>query len=282
MRDAAAVHLEYRVTHTSSSAVPGHAYRRLPADDIIVITDLISGLPYTLKIIMSLSNLVTPLTRQTLSRDVYMRLRELLITGQMMPGEQTSFRTIAAALGVSVMPVREAVHRLVAEQALELTPNRALRVPAMSVSQFREITGIRENLEGYATEQAAARLDAAALRNIRSLHERFSAEMGKRKPDAAKLIALNKELHFTVYEAAGMPILLQMIEALWLRIGPILNHDLRSGSRRISEKGAVLHHARLVEALESHDGQKARTALQGDIASAAEYIISSGVLIAAD
>jgi DNA-binding GntR family transcriptional regulator len=231
---------------------------------------------------MSLSNLVTPLTRQTLSRDVYTRLRELLMTGQMMPGEQTSFRAIAAALGVSVMPVREAVHRLVAEHALELTPNRALRVPVMSVSQFREITGIRQNLEGYATEQAQAQLDDTALRHIRSLHERFASEMGKRKPDGAKLVALNKELHFAVYAGAGMPILLHMIEALWLRIGPILNHDLRSGARRMGEGVAVLHHAQLVEALEAHDGQGARRALLGDIQSAAEYIIASGVLIATD
>ena len=97
---------------------------------------------------MAINELVTPLKRQTLSSDVYAQLRELLITGQMIPGEQISLRTTASALGVSVMPVREAVHRLVAEQALELTPNRALRVPLMTESAFREITRIRVNLEG--------------------------------------------------------------------------------------------------------------------------------------
>src|SRR5256885_7031933 len=81
---------------------------------------------------MAINELVTPLKRQTLSSDVYAQLRELLITGQMIPGEQISLRTTASALGVSVMPVREAVHRLVAEQALELTPNRALRVDRKS------------------------------------------------------------------------------------------------------------------------------------------------------
>src|SRR5579864_7723359 len=134
---------------------------------------------------MPLTDLVTPLMRQTLSRDVYAQLRELLISGQMIPGEPISLRSIAAALGVSVMPVREAVHRLVAEQALELTPNRALRVPVMSVSQFREITNIRINLEGMATAQAAELLD-----------------------DGARLIAANQALHFAIYEGARMPILL--------------------------------------------------------------------------
>ncbi len=111
---------------------------------------------------MPLNDLVTPLVRQTLSRDVYTQLRDLLVSGQMMPGEQISLRNIAAALGVSVMPVREAVHRLVAEQALELTPNRALRVPRMSVSQFEEITKIRIELEGLATQP---RQSASPMKN---------------------------------------------------------------------------------------------------------------------
>ena len=103
-----------------------------------VITARVIGAepPYTDD--MDISDLVTPLTRQTLSGDVYEQLRELLLYGRVMPGEQLSLRTIAEALGVSVMPVREAVHRLVAEQALDLSSNRALRVPVMTVSQFRE------------------------------------------------------------------------------------------------------------------------------------------------
>ena len=67
---------------------------------------------YTLKRIlrrMELSDLVTPLKRQTLSANVYDQLRDLVMSGQMMPGEQISLRSAAAALGVSVMPVREAM-----------------------------------------------------------------------------------------------------------------------------------------------------------------------------
>ena len=107
---------------------------------------------------MSISNLVTPLQRKTMSLEVHKQLRTLLIGGRMMPGEQISLRSTAEALGVSVMPVREAVQRLVAEQALELAPNRTLRVPTMSADQFREITRIRINLEGLAAASAA--LDA--------------------------------------------------------------------------------------------------------------------------
>lgn len=231
---------------------------------------------------MAITALVTPLTRQTLSADVYKQLRELLVSGRVMPGEQLSLRSIAEALGVSVMPVREAVHRLVAEQALELSSNRVLRVPVLTVSQFREITSIRTNLEGLAAARAATLRDEAGLREIVALHERFSHEMSLKRPDESRLIATNKELHFAVYRQAGMPMLLQMIESLWLRVGPILNYDLRTGSSRVTEHAAADHHGRLAAALKKKDAAAAAEALRGDIESAAEYIVSAGVLVSAD
>ena len=231
---------------------------------------------------MAFTALVTPLKRQTLSADVHRQLRDLLVAGRVMPGEPLSLRTIAKALGVSVMPVREAVHRLVAEQALELTQSRVLRVPTMTVSQFREITSIRINLEGLATAGAAVTMSAAELQEIVGLHERFAHEMSLKQPDGSRLIALNKDLHFAIYGGARMPMLLQMIESLWLRIGPILNYDMRSGSARVHERVAVAHHKRLVEALKQGDAEAASQALRGDIEGAADFIVSAGVLVSAD
>ena len=231
---------------------------------------------------MDISDLVTPLTRQTLSGDVYEQLRELLLYGRVMPGEQLSLRTIAEALGVSVMPVREAVHRLVAEQALELSSNRALRVPVMTVSQFREITSIRINLEGLATANAATLIDENSYQAIEALHERFSRETAMKRPDKNRLIASNKELHFAIYSQARMPMLLQMIESMWLRIGPILNYDLRSGSVRVTRREQADHHGRLLDALKRKDPVAASEALRDDIQSAADFIILQGVLVTAD
>lgn len=231
---------------------------------------------------MDLSQLVTPLTRQTLSGDVYKQLSELLMNGRVMPGEQLSLRTIAEGLGVSVMPVREAVHRLLSEKALVLLPNRVLKVPTMTVSQFAEITSIRIHLESLAVGQAALRVGKPALAEIRSAHERFTREILAKKPNESSLIALNKELHFTIYRQAQMPMLLEMIESLWLRIGPILNYDFRSNSPRVTEHVSVAHHERIVAALERGDAQGAGEALAGDLQGAADFIVSAGVLLADD
>lgn len=231
---------------------------------------------------MTVSQHLTPLKRQTLSADVYEQFKELLISGRMMPGEQISLRSMAEALGVSVMPVREAVQRLSAEQALELTPNRTLRVPLMSVSQFREITSIRMNLEGLATATATERITEDEVRQIQVWHEGFVDEMKNESQDVARLITFNKELHFGIYRGARMPVLMQLIEALWLRIGPILNYDIRAGSERVGQRTALAHHANLVDALRTRDPEQACKALQADIQTAAEFIISAGVLVAAD
>jgi len=232
---------------------------------------------------MSISDLVTPLKRQqTMRADVYEQLRELVMTGQVMPGERISLRNAAAALGVSVMPVREAMQRLVAEQALEVAPNRAVRVPRMTASQFREITTIRINLEGLASELAALALSDAQLDDVQRLNDCFAAEMAGPLPNGSRLIAFNKDLHFAVYRGANMPMLLHMIEALWLRIGPILNYDLRAGSRRVDERIAVTHHSAWLDALRKRDGKAAHEALKGDIESAAEFIVSAGMLVSAD
>ena len=231
---------------------------------------------------MAVTHLLTTLKRQTLSADVYEQFKELLISGRMMPGEQISLRGMAEGLGVSVMPVREAVQRLTAEQALELTPNRSLRVPQMSVSQFREITSIRKNLEGLAAATAAQCLSDEDTQKIVMWHESFVREMKNETPDGARLISLNKELHFAIYRGAKMPVMMQLIEALWLRIGPILNYDMRSGPVRVNQRTALTHHASMVESILKKDVEGARQALEADIQSAADFIISVGVLVSAD
>ena len=98
-------------------------------------------------------NLVEPLDRQTLGERAYAQLADLLISGRLAPGEKLSLRSAADVLGVSIMPVREAVSRLVADKALEVTPNRAVRVPLMSAEQFRDLTKVRIAIEGHAAEQ---------------------------------------------------------------------------------------------------------------------------------
>ena len=95
------------------------------------------------------------LDRRTLADTTYEALSDLLAAGRLAPGDRLSLRQSAAVLGVSVMPVREAVSRLVAEGALEVSPNRAIRVPTMSQAEFRALAETRMAVEGIAAARAA-------------------------------------------------------------------------------------------------------------------------------
>src|SRR5690606_37873474 len=148
---------------------------------------------------------------ETLRVKVLFQIKDLLITGRLVPGEQLSLRSTAEALGVSDMPVRDAVSALGAEQAMKVAPNRSSRVPAATVQQITELTQIRLQIEGYAVEQAARNAPASLIPQLRSLNTQLSEEMGAADHNKSSMVLLNKELHFRIYQSAGMPMLLKII-----------------------------------------------------------------------
>lgn len=214
----------------------------------------------------------------TLHGRAYDRIRQKLIGGVLKPGEKLSLRSVAEGLGMSMQPVREAVARLIADEALEVAPNRAVRVPMMSMDRFRELTTIRLSIEGFAAEMAAVHCERAALAQIR-LHDRaFRQQCRRADPDVDLAVQANHDLHFAVYRAAALPSLLPIIEGLWLRIGPILNLDMRGSAQRLGMGGAEACHAAIVAGLAARSPARARAALERDIRQAAIFILNRGIL----
>lgn len=222
---------------------------------------------------------VGPLERVTLGERVHTELRELLMSGELAPGQRMSLRSVAKTLGVSSMPVREAVARLVSDQSLEVLPNRAVRVPLMTLARFRELTTVRLVVEGFAAEEAARSRVSADLASMRSAEQAFLAEVRSPHPKAEQAVRANKELHFAVYRASYLPTLVGIVEGLWLKIGPVLNFDLKISHERLRNGGAAEHHRLLVAAIDAKDGTAARNALVDDIKGAAAFIESTGRLL---
>lgn len=224
--------------------------------------------------------LVAPVTEEepsTLGRRVYADLSGLLMRGELSPGDKLSLRSLAMRLGVSMQPVRQAVDRLVADQALEVMPSRAVRVPVMTVARLKELTRIRIVIEGFAVEEAARAWTARDMAEIERHDAVFRRECRKRVPDLARAVVANRDLHFSIYRAAALPSLLPIIEGLWLRVGPVLNLDMRASPERI-KLGAGRCHADMMAALVRRDARAARAALTADISGAAEFIIGRGIL----
>lgn len=227
---------------------------------------------------MEMSHKLKKVDRSKLSDRVYTELSSLLISGQLIPGDMFSLRGLADTLGTSAMPVREAVGRLVADRALEILPNRAIRVPLMTVSRFLELRTIRIELEGLATARAALNRSQRQLNRMQDIQIQFEVVRNCPQPNGKAAVRLNKNLHFCVYGAANMPILFDMIKALWLQIGPVLNYDLAVNSESLSNRQAHIHHKNMVQAIKMKQPDLACAALVADLMSASELIMQKHVL----
>ncbi len=198
---------------------------------------------------------------------VYHRIRQALVSGQLSPGQSITIRALAAALGTSPMPVRGALQRLVAENALEARPNRSILVPKLTRARLEDLAGIRLVLEGYAAELAATRVSAEELAHLTDLVEQMDQLLDRRK--ARAYLLANGAFHLAIYRAARSETLLRVIEALWLQIGPSFINLFtdRDMTLRLND-----HHRAALEALRRRDPAGARKAVQDDIGYAARYL----------
>jgi DNA-binding GntR family transcriptional regulator len=118
----------------------------------------------------------------------------------------------------------------------------------------------------------------AALREIAARERDFRDLSRARAPDLSAAVAANQAFHFAVYRAAGSPELLAIIERLWLRVGPVINLDLRENPERLTLGEAVRFHAAALAAIRVGEARKAREAIAGDIRGASNFILSRGRL----
>jgi DNA-binding GntR family transcriptional regulator len=209
-----------------------------------------------------------PIRHNTLQQQVYHRIRENLADGQFKPGEILTIRDLAAQLGTSVMPVREALHKLTVEQVLDLTPNRSVRVPTVTPEKFAEICDARMIIEGNLARLAAQRADESDLARIEAANREFSSAKVARDP--MLLLQKNREFHFAIYEAAHQPTLVSMIEPLWVRCGPCTFTLFEESGPEQVKKSATNPHRAAVDAIRARRPAEAQQAIVADIRATSE------------
>jgi DNA-binding GntR family transcriptional regulator len=208
---------------------------------------------------------------ETQRERVYHRLKLALMGGDYKPGQKITIAAIATAFGVSATPVREALRRLTTERALVMYPNRSVMVPRLSSEEVLTIRDIRAQLEGYAVRIAAVRVNEGHLERLYKIELALAAARTRR--DGRKLLRLNEEFHFAIYEAAGIPVLTDMIATLWLLSGPTLNLLVKPEFiDRYRFAAQNRNNRALVAALRSRDGERAAKALVAEIAEGSRML----------
>ncbi len=196
---------------------------------------------------------------ETVQEFVFRRLRHAIMTGRFPPGQAVTIRGLAAMLGVSAMPIREAMRRLVAERALDLLDNRRARVPEMTPPRFDALFAARILLECEAARQALPHIKPGDLADLRRLDQ--TADEVFSRGDTERTIEANFNFHRHLYSLAPSDALTPLIEIIWLQIGPFM---------RAALSGATVYnradrHAEALAAIEARDADALGRAIEADV-----------------
>lgn len=194
-----------------------------------------------------------------LHTSIYEDLRRRMITGKIMPGIGLSTRGLALELGVSQMPVRDALSRLAAEGAVAIHSKRRIQVPEMTRERFIDLLDCRLLLEPAAAAWALPCITPAMLKKLRTVDEALDRAM--ERGDVVGYMEANFAFHFSIYRANGRATLNRAIEALWLQFGPFM----RVVYGRYGTSSLVDRHRIALDAIADGDAEALREAIAGDI-----------------
>lgn len=149
----------------------------------------------------------------TAQEAVLTELRRLLVTGDLAPGTPIRQEALAERLGVSRVPVREALKVLEGEGHVSYSAHRGYVVAELSIDDLVEVYRLRELLEAEAIRVAVPRLTLLNLEEIEQAAR--DVESAGADGDLAEVTAANRNFHFLLFDAAGLPRLSRTLRQLW-------------------------------------------------------------------
>ena len=197
---------------------------------------------------------------------IYLRVKEMILFGEVVPGQPVTIHGLAESIGTGVTPAREAIRRLTAEGALVTLENRRIAVPAMTAHRLQQIELVRLTVEPELAEAAVARCEPNDINELERLDDQVDQAI--QRGDIHGYLEANYRFHFHLYRLADAQILHRIAETLWLRVGP----SLRVVCGRYGTANLVDHHQAAIHALRQGDAQKTREAMTQDIRQGMGFI----------
>ncbi|MDR3441269.1 GntR family transcriptional regulator [Telmatospirillum sp.] len=210
--------------------------------------------------------------KETTNQWVYRCLRHAVMTGLVPPGRAVTIRDVAAALGVSAMPVREALRRLSTEHALEVQDNRRIMVPQMTASKFRELCELRIALECHAAERALPYVTPQRIDELVAIDRRI--DLANDAGDREAVTSLNQDFHRYLYQAHPNQVVMPLVESIWLQLGPFI----RLALSKLKDFYQVDRHSEALTALRRQDPLALRIALEADIRDGITHVGTNELL----
>lgn len=196
----------------------------------------------------------------------YFGLRDLIVTGEFVPGEQLREEHLASRLEMSRTPVREAMQRLEVEGVIERRDNRRSYLAVVDTRTMDELFAVRASLESIAAGLAARRSDESLIGQLECIATEMDEALAG--PDVAyeRLTARNEAFHTTLLDASGNQILAATARGLMRR--PLVTQTFRRYTREQLERSQA-HHRELIAACRVNDAAWAESVMRSHVLAAA-------------
>ena len=220
------------------------------------------------------------ITRRSLHGELVDLLHDMLVSGELNPGDKINEQALCARFGVSRTPLREALKVLASSGLVVLLPNRGASVARITPEEIDQLFPIMGALEALAGELACARITDAEVERIRELHDEMVHHFDRQ--EAAPYLKLNRAIHDAIFAAAHNAELTQLYQTLLVRI-----HAVRYTAKKSQERWAeaVHDHVLMMEALDARNGPRLATILKEHLAHKAGMVhesLSEGAAAAAE
>lgn len=205
--------------------------------------------------------------RKTLHTEIVDHLRDMIVSGELGPGQKLPEKDLCARFDISRTPLREALKALAAEGMIELLPQRGARVVTITDEELQELFPIIASIEALAGELACDLITDTQLAAITAMHqEMIVAYRELRRLDYSRL---NRAIHFAIFEAAGNASLLTLYRHLELRI-----RNIRHTVQQLPGdwKEAVGDHEKILKALTARDRKQLGKVMRQHILNTARTV----------
>ncbi len=194
---------------------------------------------------------------QTMPQAAVEHLRNLILRGDLVPGQRLLQEELAERLGISRTPIREALQQLANEGLVSISSYRGASVATFSESDLIEIYSVRIALESYAASLAAENVTDAALDRLEGLMKAMGEAF--HNGDFPRLLEIHQSLHADIYALAGKQRLHELIMQ-YLELSNVYQRMALSLGR--GAKDPIREHIDILKTLRNRDAEAARRSVR--------------------
>lgn len=202
------------------------------------------------------------LQRDTLPMQVLNKLMDWIMDGKLKMGEKLNTEELARQLGVSRMPIREALKSLEKMGLAESIPYVGVKLVSLEQEDVLQIYLMRQLLEPLAAGEACKKITEEQIHELEEIHKEYIPIVEADEIDAKKLYLQNRKFHFAIYSISEMDRVCAMIESLWDALSffkLIYGRDVIKNTN--GAKNMIAEHQGYIDALKDRDAERLKKSL---------------------